>query len=198
MRNTISIGMAAIFQFILLGWIASSWGLFWPVFIPENSVAMVTAFHQIFFGFLMSGASSPMLYEDIYNKKGVGIISGLLSPSRFFLESLMVNEYRATPVQHGHTVNFKQTMETTFYDNFIATTEHPFLNGFSYRGLAMNDSSVTDQTYMGWYWGALPSIFVGLAVRLLALVLVRQKVMLCILLLESIWLILYLCPCIDS
>ena len=174
MRNTIAIGMAAILQFILLGWVASSWGLFWPVFIPENNVVLVTAFHQIFFGLILSGSLAPVLYDDIYNEKGVGIISGLFSPSRFFLESLMVNEYRATPVQHGHTINFEETMETTFYDNFAARTR--FLNGFSYRELAMNDSSVTTQTNMGWYWGVLPSIFVGLSVRFLALVLVRQKV----------------------
>ena len=164
--------MSAIVQFILLGWIASSWGLFWPVFIPENNVALVTAFHQIFFGLIFSGYLEPILYIDIYNETGVGIISGLLSPSRFFLESLMVNEYRATPVQHGHTVKFEETMSTTSYDTFKANSK--FIDGFSYRGLAMNDPSVTVKTSGGWYWSVLPCIFVGLAVRFLALVLVRQ------------------------
>ena len=170
MRNTVSLSMAAILQFILLGWIASSWGLFWPVFIPEKSVIMVTAFHQIFFGLLLSGFLEPFTYEDIYGKSGLGVVSGLLSPSRFFMESLMVNEYRGTPLQHGHTVIFENSMNRTFYEEFRTRTK--FFDAFSYRGLAQNDSSVTLQTNMGWYWGVLPSIFVGLAVRILALILV--------------------------
>ena len=172
MRNTVSFSMAGILQFILLGWVASSWGLFWPVFIPEKSVVMVTAFHQIFLGLLLSGYLPPVTYEDIYSKSGIGIISGLLSPSRFFMESLMVNEYRSTPLQHGHTINFEESMNATFYEDFRTRTK--FFDAFSYRGLAENDSSVTVRTNMGWYWGVLPSIFVGLAIRFLALILVSE------------------------
>ena len=157
LRNTASIGIAAIVQFLLLGWMSSSWGMLWPTFVPLESVPLVTAFHQIFCGLLLSGGSDPVTYEDMYESKFVGFISTLLSPPRFFIESLTVNEYKATPEQHGFTTDLGGN----------------YTNSFAFRGLAGNDlESVIEESKSGWYWGVFPSICLGLAIRFLALILV--------------------------
>ena len=157
LRNTAANTFPAMIQFLLLGWMSSSWGMLWPTFVPLESVPLVTAFHQIFCGLLLSGGSDPVTYKDIYDSKFVGFISTLLSPPRFFIESLTVNEYKATPEQHGYTIDLGGSYE----------------NSFAYQGLAGNDQhSVTEQSLSGWYWGVFPSICLGLAIRILALILV--------------------------
>lgn len=88
----------------------------------------------------------------------LAVISGLFSPTRYFVESLSVAESRCLPVQSGFTdfgVNFKgEALQAA---------------SFHILGLGLNDfGNVTQRSCNGWFWGVLPAFFVGLWVRWVA------------------------------
>ena len=102
LRNTGASVFATITHFILLGWLASSWGLIFPLFVPADNVVLVTGFFVIFTSLLFAGApSSPIEYEAMYSSSFSNILSSFLSPPRFFLESLAINELKTTPLNLG-------------------------------------------------------------------------------------------------
>lgn len=157
LRNTGASVFATITQFILLGWLASSWGLIFPLFVPADNVVLVTGFFVIFTSLLFAGApSTPIEYEAMYSSSFMNILSSFLSPPRFFLESLAINEFKTTPEQHGFTVK----------SNY----------GFSTIGVGEGDNDVFVKSRSGWYWGVAPAIFVGLTIRTLGFILVREIV----------------------
>lgn len=159
LRNTAVSVFATITQFILLGWLASSWGLIFPLFVPAENVFLVTGFFVIFTSLLFAGApSTPIEYKSMYSSSFNNILSSFLSPPRFFLESLAINEFKTAPEQHGFTVK----------SNY----------GFSTIGVGEGDSNVFVKSRSGWYWGLAPAIFVGLTIRTLGFILVRKMTIL--------------------
>jgi len=158
-RNTAASQVAMGLQFILLGWIASSWGLVFPLCINPTNVVMVTGFFSMFTALLLSGApSTPVEYEAMYDFPALNVFSSFIGPPRFFMESLVINEYKTTPEQHGFTwTNTSSEFDKVSY----------------FLGLGGNDDDVYEMSKNGWYWGVLPSIFIGLTIRTLGFILIH-------------------------
>lgn len=90
---------------------------------------------------------------------------GVISATRFFQESMVVSEYRCLPEQSGFTFNEEATNLLGNYDTSSS------VNVFSNFNLARRDLDVViEQSCSGWYWGMLPSFFVGLTLRAIACV----------------------------
>lgn len=159
-RNTAATPAAMLLQFILLGWIAASWGLLFPLCVAPTNVFMVAGFFSVFTSLLLSGAiGTPIEYENIYDVPIVNVFSSFIGIPRFFTESLVINEIKTTPEQHGFT--------WADNDSSIFEKSSYFLR---YGG---NDSDVYGMSKNGWYWGVLPSIFVGLTIRTLGFILIH-------------------------
>ena len=158
LRNLAASIGSMVLQFILLGWISASWGLLFPLFVAsKESVVLVTAFFTIFMALLLSGPlGTPIAYEMMYDTPILNMISSFFALPRFFVESLVVSEFKATPIQHGFTWTFPE-----------------YGNAFTNSGLAEGDPGVNEYSNGGWYWGVLPSIFVGLMIRCLGFIMVR-------------------------
>jgi len=53
-------------QFIMLGWLSVSWALFLPLLVSPANVVLVVGFFMAFFGLLLGGTESPVLYSGMY------------------------------------------------------------------------------------------------------------------------------------
>ena len=58
--------------------------------------------------------------------------------------------------------------QTGFTIDADATSFPADKNSFYFVSLGQNDPNVTDQSWEGWYWNALPAFMVGLTVRFAA------------------------------
>lgn len=169
LRNTAASGWNVLLQFVLLGWLSSAWGFLTPFFSSAGNVVLVSAFISLFSNILLSGkAGSAIEYYDIYRRSPLyGVIAGIFAPSRFFIEMTSVAEFRTLEIQHGFT---NYTVLDEGYDDATGT----FLSvGFNSTSMGINDPLVHEESRAGWFWGVLPSILIGLALRVLALLLVR-------------------------
>ena len=154
-RDAISGRASYYVSFLMLAWLTVSWALFLAVIIPRGLIFTVVGFFMAFSGLLFSGASPPLLYENIYSNPGLALFCGFISPTRYFTESLAVSEHRCLPEQSGFTVK-------------NAPNFPPDKNSFALLGLAQNDSTVTIYSCDGWFWYVLPAFFVGLTIRVAA------------------------------
>jgi len=159
-RSTPSSWCALIINFIMLGWVCVSWAILFSVIVPPKNLTIVTGFFMAFFGLLFGGAISPVEYEDIYSKLYLEILSGFLAPTRYFIETFVVSDFKCLPVQTGFT-SFNST-------RFPAENKSFFKNHLGQR-----DPNVGNHSCNGWYWGFLPSFFLGLSIRILAMVLMH-------------------------
>jgi len=164
LRNTVASDGAMIVHFIMLGWTSASWGLIFPLFVPPKSVVLVTAFFTIFTSLLLAGVPGTAIdYQKMSESSFLNGVSSFLSPTRFFMESLIVDEFKTMPEQHGFT--------TTKIN--VADSEASFTNGFTYLHYGAGDPDVSKRSRNGWYWGVLPSLFVGLTIRSLGFILLH-------------------------
>eukprot|EP00980_Cylindrotheca_fusiformis_P018928 scaffold6322_cov59-Cylindrotheca_fusiformis.AAC.24 len=147
-------------HFIVLAWLCVSWALFFAMIIPAENVTTVIGFFMAFFGMLLSGAVPPVNFEVIYEGGIVEHLSAWLSPTRFFVEGLTVSEHRCLPEQSGWTVSDASV-------NFDRQDTLMYYGRFSY---AIHDPNATRESCDGFYWGVLPSVFVGLTVRCAAFI----------------------------
>jgi membrane-associated HD superfamily phosphohydrolase len=98
LRNSLAAWYSYYINFLLLAWLCVSWALFFPLVVQPKSVVLVTGFYMVFFSLLFSGSIDPIKYKDIYDNVGVAIFSGLLSPTRYFVEAMAVAESKCLPV----------------------------------------------------------------------------------------------------
>jgi hypothetical protein len=118
-----------------------------------------------FFGLLLSGAVPPVDFNEIYSGGIVEHLAAWFSVTRFFIEGLAVSEHRCLPEQSGWTVseysvNFDRNNTLMFFERF---------------GYAHHDPNATLVSCNGFYWGVLPSVFVGITIRYAAfLAMVRR------------------------
>lgn len=98
LRNSLASWYSYYINFLLLAWLCVSWALLFPLLVQPKSVVLVTGFYMIFFSLLFSGGIDPIKYSDIYSSTGVALFSGLLSPTRYFIEAMAVSESRCLPV----------------------------------------------------------------------------------------------------
>lgn len=160
LRNSYSTAVATLVNFFLLSWLCVSWGLLLAVITPKDNLTVVVGFFMAFFGMLFSGAMEPVLYSTLYGdtayNRFMELFSGFISPTRFFTETAVVNEYRCMPPQTGWTLD---------PNAFISTVDETTM---SVAGYARKDLEVaTELSYNGWYWSVLPALCVGLFVRVL-------------------------------
>ena len=86
------------------------------------------------------------------------MVSGLLSPARYFIETMIVSDLRCLPGQYGYT---DDSFNRTSYDLI---------------GLALGDKvNATRQSCNGWYWGFPRILAVSLSIRILSLILIKVK-----------------------
>lgn len=142
-------------SFLMLAWLTVSWSLLLSVIVPPESIFSIVGFFMALTGMLFSGASPPILYQDIYDSPYLGLFCGFFSPTRYFTEGLAVSEHRCLPPQTG----FTQENAPNF---------PPDKSTFAILGLAENDLNVTERTCDGWFWYVLPAMMVGLTVRFIA------------------------------
>jgi hypothetical protein len=154
LRDPVASWWSFFVHFLAMIWICVSWALFFPMVVPADNVTVTVGFFMAFCGLMISGAFPPITWKAIYEDGGfTEHLAGWLSPTRYFFEGLTVGEYRCLPEQSGWTVGD----ESTNFDR-----ENSVMRRF---GLAGHDPNATQQSCGGWYWGILPSIFVGLTVR---------------------------------
>lgn len=131
------------------------------------------AFYTAFCSLILNG-SLIVKFKTIYTNPLVGIVCGIFSPCRYFVETSAVEEYRSLPAQYGWTVepyavNYPFDLQGVMAMAGMHTPQNTTgLNLFQIAQLAQNSLSVVQQTENGWYWGYLPALFVGLSVRFLA------------------------------
>ena len=66
LRNSLASWYAYVINFLMLSWIAVSWGLLFPLLIPEKYVVMATAIFVTFFAILFSGVVTPISFEGMF------------------------------------------------------------------------------------------------------------------------------------
>lgn len=157
-RNPIASNASYYVHFLFLAWVTVAWALLIPMVFPADSVTLVAGFFFAFFGLMFSGAFAPIQYDEIYAEGGFKeVFAGWMSPTRFFYEALAVGEYRCLPEQSGFTIQ-----ETSIN----RATNSSLMILFGYAG---HDYNAVRYSCSGWYWSVLPSFFVGLTVRYLAI-----------------------------
>lgn len=155
LRNSLASWYSWLVSFLLMSWISVSWAYLIPLVVPLDSVVMCTGFYMVVFSLLFSGNIAPVLYKNLYANNGMAIFSGLFSPTRWFIETLAVVESRCLPVQSGFT-----DFGVNFVDDATQVASYVIL------GLGMQDlGTITQMSFDGWYWGALPAFVIGCWVR---------------------------------
>mmetsp|Transcript_34130 Transcript_34130/g.49529 ORF Transcript_34130/g.49529 Transcript_34130/m.49529 type:complete len:875 (-) Transcript_34130:267-2891(-) len=165
LRNSLVGYETFVINFLLLSWVSSAWAFFFASFMPPKNLTITTAFFITFTCLLFSGGIAPFEYKDIYAGVGYEILCGAISATRFFQESMVVSEYRCLPEQAGFAISDDAEY---LLNNYNTDTS---VNGFSYFNLAMRDhDTVVGKSCDGWFWGVLPSFFIGLTLRAFACV----------------------------
>lgn len=159
-----------VVQFILLGWVSSAWGFVFPLVVSRESIVLVSAFFTVFSCVLLSGGPGGVIeYSQIYRESPINaLVAGLFAPSRFFIESLAVAEFRAMDVQHGFTNLTLLSDDNNAMSKLLSI-------GFNTTSTGLLDPFVHEQSADGWDWGVWPSIYVGLGVRVIAFILLQLR-----------------------
>mmetsp|Transcript_15252 Transcript_15252/g.18569 ORF Transcript_15252/g.18569 Transcript_15252/m.18569 type:complete len:1068 (+) Transcript_15252:124-3327(+) len=157
LKNTTTSVWNYLVNYLMLSWHCVSWALFLPLLVPNQNVVLVVGLFMSLFGLLFSGVLSPVQYEELYNNRGTEIFSAFVSPARFFIEAMMVSEFKCLPQQSGFTSNASNAQD------FPAE-----LSSFALLNLGSNDNEITDVSCGGWWWFVLPSFLVGLTIRFVA------------------------------
>ena len=164
LRHPISSLFAYILNFIMLGWGMTSWGHLLAIIVPAENLTLTSGTFLLCSSLICGGVTRPVLFKDIYRTHYIAVIAGLLSPSRFFTETLVVSDLLCLPEQFGFTRSAHATFTYSGLDNLQ---------------LAQLDESThtdTDQrTCTGWYWGHFRVFLIGLSVRMISLLIVMYK-----------------------
>ena len=99
-----------------------------------------------------------LTFTGLYDEENplLAIFSSFVSVTRYFIESMVVQDARCLPQQTGYTIHD------------LTTTLPPQVNSFALIPVAQHDRSVVHRSCDGWYWSFWPALFVGLTIRFLA------------------------------
>lgn len=165
LRNSLTTYFVFFLNYVLLAWTSASWSFFFAGFIPPANLSVTIGFFVAFCCLIFGGGLQPYDYEFIYTAPYYEVIAGIISPLRFFSESLIVSEYRCLPEQSGFT-----------FDPNIATNITNAESSFMTLGFALRDSdTVIQRSCNGWFWGALPFFMVGLMLRVISCALMHVQ-----------------------
>src|SRR5210317_149932 len=104
LRSSLTTWYSFFVDFLVLMWVTVAWALLLPLLVSPASVSMVVGFFVAFFALLFSGAVGPGEFSTIYKYPALAVFSGFFSCTRFFVESLTVQERRCLPENTGFTV----------------------------------------------------------------------------------------------
>lgn len=66
LRNSLASWYVYVINFLMLSWIAVSWGLLVPLLVPEKYAVRVTAVFVAFFAVFFSGVVTPITFEGTF------------------------------------------------------------------------------------------------------------------------------------
>lgn len=91
LRNSLTPFYVFYLNFALLAWVSAGWAsILYPTFPATIVLFAVTSLSSL----LLSGTVPPFEYEQVYATIGSQLLTGFLSPTRFFLKSLSVSEFK--------------------------------------------------------------------------------------------------------
>ena len=135
---------------------------------PFSTLMCFATSFNLFFGILFSGTTSPGSFRDIYSDKFIEFIASFFSPPRYFIETMMVSEFRVLPSQTGMTLQADMAPGLPFnvMDDVFKIGQKDMPNA-------------STQSYNGWYQLFLAPFLVGITVRFLGAVLVSVVLKYC-------------------
>jgi len=174
-----------LLNFIMMGWLCTSWSLVFPIVVPPSIIVVTLCIFNFIFGALFCGYMPPGTYDNIYHSKITMFFAGMLSTTRYFVESLLVSEFRVMPSHYGWTYlsplwekfgpDYLETKAASASDEIDEVVKMIYdLNAFRFLDVALHDMpNVTNQTAEGWYYNMLAPVLVGLTVRFLGAILLN-------------------------
>lgn len=143
----------------MLSFTMQAWGQLLAIILPPESMALISGAILLCLNLLFSGVTKPSTFAEIYNNPKLASMVGILSPTRYFVETLVVSDVLCLPNQFGFTKSSNATsIEFTAFDIL---------------GLAQNDKDNIQQDCHGWYY-AFPRLFMtGLMLRVLSLLMIN-------------------------
>ena len=66
LRSSVTSELCTVLNFVMLGWIASSWSVFFPLVIPPRLIVLLLTFFMVFFGVAFSGGMDPATFKGKY------------------------------------------------------------------------------------------------------------------------------------
>ena len=139
----------------------TAWGHLLAVTVPAENLILTSGTLLLCSSLICGGVTKPVLFEDIYMNKIIAIIAGLLSPSRFFTETLVVSDLICLPEQFGFTKSENSTFNHSGLDRIQLGQ--------------LDRTTISHQTCSGWYWGFVRVFLIGLSVRMISLLFVLCK-----------------------
>ncbi len=151
-----------VLNFFLLQFCFVAWGHLITAFVPPDNLAVIVGTILLSSGLLCSGFIRPLLMADVYSSKTAALLSGLISPVRYFVETMVVSDRLCLGGQYGFTTDASKigTVPETVFDALH---------------LAMNDKTSTrlGDCRNGWHYGKLRLLFTSLMVRALTLLVIQ-------------------------
>ena len=118
--------------------------------VPRDNVVMASCMFVCLCGTILSGSMTVLTHHDINDSIFLSLFVGLTSSTKWFVEWMLVSDFKALPPQYGYTA--------------------PKLNYFELIGYAYNDmDTASTQGLDGWYFNFLPMVAVGFTMRVITL-----------------------------
>ncbi len=161
-RNPLQHFLPYVLNFFFLQFGCVSHGHLITTLVPPDNLAVVIGSIMLSSGLLCSGFIAPLTMEKVYSSNLAALLTGLLSPVRYFAETFVVSDFLCLPKQYGYTV------EASDPDDVPPETVFDALN------LAMNDRSTTRfSNCNGWYYGMIRLCVTGIMIRSLTLLVIQ-------------------------
>ena len=146
----------------------SGWGHLFALLIPIENLTLTSGAILLCLNLLYSGVTNPATFEEIYKNSRTAIIAGLFSPSRYFVETLVVSELQCYPEQYGFT------NPSSIGDDDTTIAYALNFTALDHLHLAKNDPKVTwNQNCNGWYYNFPHYIITGIILRVVSLIVIH-------------------------
>lgn len=142
----------------MLGFVMSAWGQLFAVMVPPENLTVLSAPVLLGLNLLLSGVTKPSTFRQIYDNPYLAVFAGLLSPTRYFVETLVVSEVLCLPEQYG----FTKPPEASKID----------FTSLDILGLAQHDHHI-QRNCNGWFYNTPVFFNTGILIRVLALIMIH-------------------------
>lgn len=135
-----------------------AWGQLFAVIFPPENLMLLCGAVLLCISLLFNGITKPFTFSEINTHSHLAILAGLLSPTRYFVEALVVSDVLCLPEQYGWTKD-PQSSNIDF-------------NALDQLGLAKKDVHV-ERNCRGWGYATPRLLITGLLLRVLALLIIN-------------------------